>query len=168
MNLQIWDTAGDEKYRSITGHYFKGSQVAIIAIDLTRTSSLDSLNFWLSEVINKNDDELILCVVGNKLDLKDEILINKEDVLKKFPNLEINYFETSAKSGKNVEKTFEFIIEELIKKIGESMNYIDSLQDLKENNCKNIDGFIQRKKETMVLKLDTTLTNKLMEKNTCC
>ena len=66
-----------------------------------------------------------MCVVGNKLDLKDEILINKEDVLKKFPNLEINYFETSAKSGKNVEETFEFIIEELIKKIGESMNYID-------------------------------------------
>lgn len=166
--MQIWDTAGGEKYRSITGHYFKGSQVAVVVIDLTNTSSLDSLNFWISEVINKNDDELILCVVGNKLDLKDEILFTKEDVLNKFPNYEINYFETSAKSGANVEETFNFIIEKLIKKIVESMNFIESLQDLKEHNLTNLDGFILKKNEIMVLNVKNALTNKLIEKNPCC
>jgi small GTP-binding protein len=67
--MQIWDTAGQEKYRSIAKIYYKDAKIAILVYDVTDKLTFEVMQSWANEVRNTASAEIILAVVGNKLDL---------------------------------------------------------------------------------------------------
>ncbi len=76
MKLQIWDTAGQEKYRSIAKIYYKDAKIAILVYDVNDRQSLSHLQSWGEDLMNHSSKDIILAVVGNKIDL---IEFSKED-----------------------------------------------------------------------------------------
>jgi Ras-related protein Rab-24 len=108
LNLGVWDTAGHERYESMTRHYFQGADVAIICYDLTDCKSFEKLQHWVSELL-KVEEDCILCMVGTKFDL---LLgghprgVSKEKVVHYARSMNALHFETSSKTGKNCHEPF--------------------------------------------------------------
>ncbi len=103
--LSIWDTAGEEKYKSITRQYFKHSKGAIIVYDINDRKSYEEVNDWIKFVKEELSDVVIM-IVGNKIDLDKRVV--SEDEAKKFCNENGYLFlEVSAKKGTNVSLIFE-------------------------------------------------------------
>ena len=111
MKLHIWDTSGQDRFRSMTNLYYRDAQVAILTYDVTNEQSLESLSYWLRELNDKVDqDNMLLCLVGNKTDV--------EPSKKKVPTIKgkefaeqnnMIFFETSAKNGTGVKELFQAI-----------------------------------------------------------
>lgn len=72
VKLQIWDTAGQEAFKSITRSYYRGAAGALLVYDVTSQSSFDNIRNWLDEAQNNGNDEMVICIVGNKIDLEDK------------------------------------------------------------------------------------------------
>ena len=69
--LKIWDTSGEERFRSITKQYFKDTQGAFLIFDLTKKSTFDKLNVWLEDLNDNAPEDVSIILVGNKMDIKD-------------------------------------------------------------------------------------------------
>jgi len=82
IKAQIWDTAGQERYRSITNAYYKGAKGALLVFDLSRKSTFDSVDKWISELRTNGDAEVTIVLIGNKCDI-DEKQVQREDIIKK-------------------------------------------------------------------------------------
>lgn len=109
VNMNIWDTAGQEKYRSMTRDYLRNSHGVFLVFDLSNKKSFDSLNLWLGEInnsdINKN---YVKMLIGNKLDSKTKE-VDKETAKKFGEENDMKYLEVSAKDGINIESMFEMM-----------------------------------------------------------
>ena len=108
IKLQIWDTAGMEKYKQITTSYYRGAQAAIVCFDLTSKSSFESVTKWIddfSQFYNPIFHKTII-LVGNKADLIEQREVTDVDIenFRKINNYV--YYEASAKTGENVETLF--------------------------------------------------------------
>ena len=139
IKLQLWDTAGTEKFRSITTGYYRGADAAFVVFDLSSKSSFKNLNEWIESYYKYSnpDVEKNVILIGNKSDLVDKIEVTKEEIEKFIKDNNINYFETSAKDGKNIDECFTFIAEKLMKqnanKENNEKNDIIKNENLKEN-----------------------------------
>lgn len=69
IKAQIWDTAGQERYRSITNAYYKGSKGALVVYDITRKTTFENVDKWISDLRRNSDPEIMIILVGNKSDL---------------------------------------------------------------------------------------------------
>ena len=107
--LQIWDTSGEEKFRSITRNFYRNADGLLVVFDLTCKESFNHVKNWINEAKeHKNDIKTIL--VGNKLDLEVEREVDKETELKFAEKNNLKYLETSAKNGKNINNSFKEMI----------------------------------------------------------
>ena len=100
MKLQIWDSAGQEKFRSIIPSYIRGSSLIFLIFDITKKESFDHLNEWITFITNIENGNIV--VVGNKIDLKENRVITKEEAEKYCKEKNYDYFEVSAKEGTNI------------------------------------------------------------------
>jgi small GTP-binding protein len=112
VTLHIWDTAGQEKYHSLTPMYYQNAQVAILVFDLTRLKSFESLDQWMEQLNGKRDTDLKIFLVGNKADLIDERAV-EEDRAQDFAAKSgaVAYIKTSAKSGEGIIELFTKVAE---------------------------------------------------------
>ena len=109
MKLHVWDTSGDERFKSMTNLYYRDAQVAILTYDITNEKTFESLNFWLKELSDKvNNDNMLLFLAGNKCDMENKVVPYSR--AKEFAQ-ENNmfFFETSAKTGAGVKDLFKTI-----------------------------------------------------------
>lgn len=141
VKLQIWDTAGQERFRTITQSYYRSANGVIMAYDITRRDSFESLPRWLEDVKRYAGSHIVQCLIGNKRDLENLREVNTSEA-KHFAqqNNMIDIIETSAKENTNVDKVFVEIATELKRRIaGES-----GLDNAKTNgislNTKNVGG----------------------------
>ncbi|OHS97348.1 small GTP-binding protein [Tritrichomonas foetus] len=112
VTMQIWDTAGQEKYRALAPMYYRSAQVAILFFDLTNLESFRSLDQWANELEEKTTGELRLFLVGNKCDLEAERKVKREEAEEfGFQHGAIEYVETSAKTGAGVVELFTKVAE---------------------------------------------------------
>ena len=117
--IHMWDTAGQEKYRSMTKIFIKGAQIVIFVYDITNESTFEKLSFWVGSVEEILGKEPILAVVGNKIDL-----FEKQEVPKKKGEAYANkigalFYESSAKvDPKGFQNFISLLIEELLEKKG--------------------------------------------------
>lgn len=77
--MQLWDTAGQEKFRSMTPMYYRGANAALLVFDLTNYSSFVDIKSWIMELQRTVVDQIVLTLVGNKCDLP-ERMVSKEEV----------------------------------------------------------------------------------------
>ena len=108
VQLNIWDTAGQEKFHSLGKHFYKDSYIVCLVYDITNQESLDSLKtIWYPDLQKFGEKYTVLAVVGNKCDLYENDILADEEQAKSFAK-EINatFMLTSAKTGDGVEKLF--------------------------------------------------------------
>lgn len=113
--LQIWDTAGQEKFRSITKNYYNGVHGALVVFDVTAINTFNQVKYWI-ESIKEKDPLINIILIGNKIDLEDRS-VTKEEAEKIANEYHIHYIETSAKDGTNIHETFEYISNETYQRI---------------------------------------------------
>ena len=108
IRLQIWDTCGQEVYRSLITNFYRNASLAFMVYAINSKESFLNINKWLKEVkINSNPDIKII-LIGNKSDLDNERQVSYEEAKKFKEENQISYFEeTSAKTGLNAKKVFE-------------------------------------------------------------
>ena len=135
IKVQLWDTAGQDRYRTIAKNYYKGSHGILLLYDVTKTSSFENIREWIKDIREEVYEKAIIFLIGNKIDKKDQIKIKTEDAEKLAEEFNIPFFEASAKSGENVDEIFKA----LYKKISEV--YVDIQQEggrkLSKKNKKN-------------------------------
>ena len=115
VKVQIWDTAGQEKYKSITNAYYKGAKGAFVVYDITNKNSFDNADNWLNNLRASADKKCSIILIGNKSDLENKREVSIEQGEEKAKNSEIAFMETSALSGDNIDKAFEMMINEAYK-----------------------------------------------------
>ena len=113
FKLQVWDTAGQEKYRSITKNFYKNAMGAIIVFDLTNPESLKNVPNWVRHVNKQAGENVCKLLVGNKADLDDERAVSSEEVQSMSEELGIEALELSAKNGDNIDEAFSKIAIEM-------------------------------------------------------
>lgn len=104
IQLQLWDTAGQELFRSVTRGYYRGAAGALIVFDLTSRDSFNSVDRWYQDLKEVARSDVITVLIGNKLDLEDKRAVTTEEAREFAEARGMEYFETSAKTGDNVPK----------------------------------------------------------------
>lgn len=100
IKIELWDTAGEERFRAITKKFIRGAKIVVLVFDLTEPMTFDDNLSWISEV--RETENPLIILVGNKLDLEDQKKITT-DIGKEFAEMQgIPYVEVSAKSAENV------------------------------------------------------------------
>ena len=135
--MQIWDTCGSERFKSITASFLKSCSAFILVFDLNRKNTFKSIENWI-KIINENTKPKFLILIGNKCDLKRDI--NKDEIILFCEKNKLNYIEISVKENKNVEKIFKEVAYQLYKdiKIKKSENKNVNLQEFEIGGFKNI------------------------------
>ena len=118
IKAQIWDTAGQERYRAITTAYYRGALGAMLVYDVTKPASFENVPRWLRELKDHANRDIVLMMVGNKVDLVSETgeqtrAVSEEQARQMALELDVPCVETSAKTGLHVEQAFVHVIEKI-------------------------------------------------------
>ena len=137
IKAQIWDTAGQEKYRSITLHHYKKSVGGIIVYDVTKKTSFEHVTNWYNDLVNLGEKGCVVALVGNKLDLVErnerKREVSKYEAQSYAEDNHMLFFETSAYNGDNISDIFE----ELLQTIYTERRKIPLLSD-KDSRFENV------------------------------
>ena len=117
IKAQIWDTAGQERYKSITSTYYKGAKGAFIVYDITNRLTFESVDKWIQDLNLNSDKNITLLLIGNKKDLTDKREVTTEEGEEKAKSFGLAFLETSALTGENIDKVFDYILKEVFTKI---------------------------------------------------
>ena len=120
INLQIWDTAGQERYKVIAKNYYNKSDGFIIIYDITNKNSFNSISNWVENIkeLASHDNKNI--ILGNKCDLENMRKINKEEGDKIAKKYNCQFFEVSAHTGKNIDKSFLCLVQSILQDVNTS------------------------------------------------
>ncbi|XP_070341309.1 ras-related protein Rab-26 isoform X2 [Equus asinus] len=120
VKLQIWDTAGQERFRSVTHAYYRDAHALLLLYDVTNKASFDNIQAWLTEIQEYAQHNVVLMLLGNKVDSAQERVVKREDGEKLakagsgcLQEYGLPFMETSAKTGLNVDLAFMAIAKEL-------------------------------------------------------
>jgi Ras-related protein Rab-2A len=106
VKLQIWDTAGQESFRSITRSYYRGAAGALLVYDITRRDTFQHLSRWLEEAKQHAHENMVILLIGNKNDLEHKRAVSTAEGQAFADQNGLLFLETSAKTAYNVEQAF--------------------------------------------------------------
>jgi len=156
VKVQIWDTAGEERYRSITNAYYKGAKGSLLVYDITNKKSFENVEKWISDLKANADEDISMILLGNKTDLEDKRVVTTEEGKNKAEFYNLTFMETSALNGNNIQEAFNELIMDVYKRNHE----------LLENQAKV--EIIRDKKTIELDKGEDNDTNEVKEKKWCC
>ena len=150
LSFEIWDTAGQEKYRSLAKMFFKDAAVTLLVYDITNKDSfIEIKDYWMDLVKENGPEQVIMYIVGNKYDLSEKEGVNEEEVRKYAQSQNISLWFTSAKDSTGIDELFEEIGKKYLspeftnseeitqRKIRKNeVNKINKEEELKNNNKK--------------------------------
>ncbi len=177
LKIQIWDTAGMERYRSLTSAYYKGAKGVIIVYDICRKKSFENIDKWIDDFKSKADEDAVILLIGNKSDLKDKREVATDEGTSKSQKNKLAFMETSAKNNENVHKAFLTLFQEIIKIYKEKNS--EMINDIEESKKKGYGGFFKSKSGSikglsggytiqMDVMEDNSLENNEFEDRKCC
>lgn len=139
VKLQIWDTAGQEKFRAIAKAYFRSAVGVMLVYDITDRKSFDDLGGWLNDVHSQCDPNAVITLIGNKSDLEEKRKVSESEA-RDFAELhQLQYMETSALVGDNVELAFQTAASNVLRTMATVKDMIRNAPSAKlsERNAKN-------------------------------
>ncbi|XP_047130939.1 ras-related protein Rab-6A isoform X1 [Hydra vulgaris] len=113
IHLQIWDTAGTERFRSLIPNYIRDLSAAVAVYDITSVSSFDQVERSIDDV-RKERSDVVIVLCGNKTDLTEKRRVSMEQGARRAKELGVTFMEASAKTGHNVKKLFLHIASALV------------------------------------------------------
>ena len=148
VKLQIWDTCGQELYRSLITNFYRNSSLAVMVYSINSKESFENIEMWLRELRTHSNPDAKVFLIGNKIDLENERQITKEQGEQFAKDNKINGFmEASAKTGVNAQKIFiqaaTTLYEDYIKyqqKAEQSGGKVENTFGKQQNNKKRIDN----------------------------
>ena len=162
IKLQIWDTCGQEVYRSLISSFFRSASLAIIVYSIDTEDSFNNIEKWLNDIKTQSNPDIKIFLIGNKADLEDKRRLTKEQGEQLCKDHKLTFFmETSAKTGFNVQNVFIQVAKELYLQHEEIKNRVSRPGTLimpinEENNNQN------------VVKLEIEEEEKTKRKKFCC
>lgn len=157
FRIQIWDTAGQENFKSITKAYYKNCVCAMVVYDITKRQTFDNIQTWLDDVRNESPKNALIILIGNKIDLYQERQISYDEGNDFAKKNEILFAETSAKTGEGVDDIFRKSAKEIEQRIN------DNFYDLSSESCGIKKGnYLDNKSNEIALK-----SNNKSEKKCC-
>ena len=154
--IQLWDTAGQENFRSIARAYYKNSVCACIVYDITNRNSFNSIQSWIDDCTKQTPKSILYILIGNKNDLSDSREVQYEEGAEFAKQRDMIFLETSAKTGFNISAIFDKSVKQIDK------NIIDNKYDLTNENCGIRQGI---RPGSFVLSVEQT---KKKRKGKCC
>ncbi|KAJ3445157.1 ras-related protein rab-2-a [Anaeramoeba flamelloides] len=106
IQIQIWDTAGQETFRSITRNYYREAAGAILVYDITRRTSFTNVQIWLEDILQHSPKQTEITLIGNKTDLEKNRVVSYEEGKKFAKKNNLHFMECSAKTSYNIDKIF--------------------------------------------------------------
>ena len=113
VRLQIWDSAGQERFGNITKTYFQSIHGFVLVYDITDKESFEKLNFWIDQNILNGPKNMKFVLVGNKCDLTEHRQVSIEDGEKLAEKYNMKFFEASSRNGTNVNELFFYLANEI-------------------------------------------------------
>ena len=129
VKVQLWDTAGQDKFRAITRNYDKGARGIILIYDITNIKSYDNIKKWINEIKEEISENVTIVLIGNKIDNEKERKISKAQGEKLANDYNVSFFETSAKTGQGVNESVFYLVQKIlesdpeVKKRGKSLKF---------------------------------------------
>ena len=117
IRLQIWDSAGQENYRSITRSYYRNTVCTFLIYDITNKKSFDDIKTWLNEAKTFGNENMHFVLLGNKCELSDNRVVSFQEGKKFAQDNNLIFFEISAKENINITKAFETAVEKILSDI---------------------------------------------------
>ena len=141
VKLQMWDTAGQEKYKGLIPSYVRNSSIVFLVYDIAVKTSFDNIPKWITFIRTMVNTSLVLC--GNKIDLNNRE-VKKEEGEELAKKEGIQFFEVSAKTGENIKNMFYSVVVELPTFAENNDNKESLIKELMQENCvENAQGGIQ-------------------------
>ena len=114
IKLQIWDTAGQDRFRAITKNYYKGANGIILIYDVTNVQTFENVKNWISQIKEEANPNVVIYLAGNKIDLpEDTKTVATDEGQKMADEYKLLFQEASAKAGKNVNEIFQELVEKI-------------------------------------------------------
>jgi Ras-related protein Rab-1A len=118
IKLQIWDTAGQDRYRSMTKNLYHKAQGVVLMFDVTSESSFINIKSWLKSIKDMSGDKMSIILVGNKIDDEKNRKITQIEARNLAEENDLKYLETSGKTNINVKETFYTLAKEIMNRKG--------------------------------------------------
>lgn len=122
--IHFWDTAGQERFHSLIPSYIKNCQVAILVYDVTNRASFEHLPRWYQSVVEEKGQDIIVGVIGNKIDLPDRA-VTMEEGLRYAEGIKALFHECSAKTGENIGEFLKLVCDTLVDSENEQAKFRD-------------------------------------------
>jgi small GTP-binding protein len=150
IQLNLWDTAGQEKFRAIGKHFYKDAYIIIMVYDISKKDTFEEIKeIWYPDVKQNGEKYGVLAVVGNKSDLYEEEEVSENEAKEFAKEIGAFFMLVSAKTGNNVNQLFEALLRQYLGK-----EFTKKVEEMKKN-----------KGDTKQLKIDK---NKDKKKKGCC
>lgn len=133
VKLQIWDTAGQEQFRTITRSYFRGAQGIVLVYDVTDRGTFNSVRSWMAQINDHADAQVNRVLIGNKCDYESARQVSTDEGQRLAQEYGVRFFETSAKNDINVTDCFTTIAREAKARIPTDHNKHQGGQRLSSN-----------------------------------
>ena len=137
IKLTIHDTAGQERFKSLSTNYIKKANGILLVYDVSEIKSFNNISNWMEEIENEVGNKIPIILVGNKSDLEDKRVVAKEEGQAVAKQYNIKFYETSSKTGDNVEKCIMELTEEIFNKLKDRRNSLNKIKNLDRNKKKN-------------------------------
>ena len=115
IRMDIWDTAGQDRFKNIAKNYFRGAHAVIFVFDVNKKKTTENLKFWMDNANENASEETVKILVGNKIDIEGAREVDLEYMKALGEKYKLKVFETSAKTGSGVPEIFTYLVENLLK-----------------------------------------------------
>ena len=117
--VQIWDTAGQDRFRAITKNYYKGAHGILLIYDVTNQKSFDNVKNWVGQIRENASEKAIIYIVGNKVDDTAHRVVSKEQGEETAKEFNLKFYEASAKEDINIAPTFQALVNDIYQVSGD-------------------------------------------------
>ena len=154
IKYEIWDTAGQEKYRSINKIFYQDTSIAILVFDITRKDTFEALkNYWYLELRDNSPKDIVIAIAANKCDLYEYEEVSHDEVEEFGKSINALYEQTSAKTGEGIKDLFNSIGYKLLS----PENYEDFLRKtsavrLKSDSFQNVSNSTEKSEDREEIK----------------
>ncbi len=132
VKIQLWDTAGQDRFRSITKNYYKGAHGIILIYDITENKTFENVKNWMNQIKEEVSDKVTIVLVGNKIDVEEHRKVKTEQGESMAKDFGIMFFECSAKTGENINGIFNSLVRKVVDNFAKSAESGQKLKNKKK------------------------------------